>query len=239
MSDPFILLWLEAPLQSWGFDSKFGRRDSLAFPTRSGIMGLLCCALGAGGEQRELLAELAPMTLQVISYSRAVTYPNQTGEKQRAEPMLCDFHMVGSGYDDSNPWENLLIPKKSDGSKPNGSGTKMTYRYYLQDAAFAAVFQVPSRLVDLITEKLQNPVWDIYLGRKSCAPTEFVFQGFFDSSEIAVQKATEIAQAKGRVEDFHVCEGLHAGEHLTLNDLPIVFGERKEYRDRQVTIMRR
>ena len=47
-----LLLWLEAPLQSWGAGSRYGRRDTLPFPTRSGILGLLCCAMGRGGEQR-------------------------------------------------------------------------------------------------------------------------------------------------------------------------------------------
>lgn len=51
----YLLLWLEGPLQAWGHDSKFGVRNTLNFPTRSGILGLLCCAHGAGGEQREWL----------------------------------------------------------------------------------------------------------------------------------------------------------------------------------------
>ena len=34
-----LLLWLEAPLQSWGVDSRFGRRDTLPFPSRSGVLG--------------------------------------------------------------------------------------------------------------------------------------------------------------------------------------------------------
>ena len=41
MANPYLLLWLEAPLQAWGHDSKFGRRDSLDFPTKSGVLGLL------------------------------------------------------------------------------------------------------------------------------------------------------------------------------------------------------
>ena len=48
-----------------------------------------------------------------------------------------DFHMVGSGYDDKNPWEALLIPKTSEGKKGRRRWNKMTYRYYLQDARFA------------------------------------------------------------------------------------------------------
>ena len=51
MANPYLLLWLEAPLQAWGHDSKFGRRDSLDFPTKSGVLGLLCCARGARGLQ--------------------------------------------------------------------------------------------------------------------------------------------------------------------------------------------
>ncbi len=47
------LLWLEAPLQTWVMTLSSGRRDSLDFPTKSGVLGLLCCARGAAGEQAE------------------------------------------------------------------------------------------------------------------------------------------------------------------------------------------
>ena len=70
MNNPWLLLWLEGPLQSWGQDSKFGRRDTLAFPTKSGVLGLVCAALGAGGEQRELLEEFATLPQTVIAYAR-------------------------------------------------------------------------------------------------------------------------------------------------------------------------
>ncbi len=49
MHNPYLLLWFEANLQSWGHDSKFGRLDTLNFPTKSGVLGLVCSALGAGG----------------------------------------------------------------------------------------------------------------------------------------------------------------------------------------------
>ena len=41
-----LLLRLAAPMQSWGVDSKFDRRLTENEPTRSGIVGLLACALG-------------------------------------------------------------------------------------------------------------------------------------------------------------------------------------------------
>ena len=75
MSNPYLLLWLEAPLQSWGFDSKFGRRETLKFPTRSGVVGLVCSALGAGGEQRELLAEFSSLRQTVIFVPPPTDFP--------------------------------------------------------------------------------------------------------------------------------------------------------------------
>ncbi|MDO6750195.1 type I-E CRISPR-associated protein Cas5/CasD, partial [Gilvimarinus sp. 1_MG-2023] len=76
------------------------------------------------------------------------------------------------GYDNSDPWQSLLIPKTAEGKKAVGGGTKMTYRYYLQDSAFAVVLEVPENQAQALAEALQNPVWDLYLGRKTCAPTE-------------------------------------------------------------------
>jgi CRISPR system Cascade subunit CasD len=234
MATRYLLLWLQAPLQSWGHDSKFGRRDTLNFPTRSGVMGLLCCALGAGGEQKELLAEFLPLKQTVISFVRC-----KNERKTAREPLLRDFHMVGSGYDDKDPWQTLLIPKTADGKKAVGGGTKITYRYYLQDAFFAVVLEVPSEKAEMLAQALQQPVWDLYLGRKSCVPTDLVYRGCFETEAEAIIQAAEIAKEKTLLEDFRVLDG---GEHegdevLTLNDVPICFGEHKVYRDRRVTVI--
>lgn len=48
-----LLLRLAAPLQSWGIDSKFDIRRTGREPSKSGVIGLICAALGikrdAGG----------------------------------------------------------------------------------------------------------------------------------------------------------------------------------------------
>lgn len=233
MSDPYLLMWLEAPLQSWGHDSKFGRRDSLDFPTKSGVLGLLCCALGAGGKQTELLAYWADSDMQIQAYVPTDKHSNPLPR----QPSLRDFHMVGSGYDDQDPWQNLLIPKTSEGKKPNGAGTKMTYRYYLQDMAFAVILQGPQEELERLEAALQNPVWDLYLGRKSCVPTEFIAQGVHGDALMAMDRARQIAESKKHAPVFQVLQGEHDGEVLTLNDVPLQFGEHKLYRDRRVTVM--
>ena len=232
MADPYLLLWLEAPLQAWGFDSRFGRRDSLGFPTKSGVLGLLCCALGAGGPQRELLADFAELNMQLVAFVRA----DRAGNSVPREPLLHDFHMVGSGYDDHDPWQSLLIPKTSQGKKAVGGGTKLTHRFYIQDMAFGVALQVPSEQSWNLAAHLQDPVWDLYLGRKNCVPTEFIYQGLYDSAEEALGASRTLAMEKNRVAEFKVLQGEHEGEVITLNDVPVQFGEDKRYRDRRVTL---
>lgn len=230
--NPHLLLWLEGPLQSWGHDSRFGVRDTLHFPTRSGVLGLLCCARGAGGPEAAWLQQMQPMSMEVRAYTRI----DRNGQPRLRELALRDFHMVGSGYDDADPWQALLIPKTAAGTKPNGAGTKMTYRYYLQDAVFAVVLEVPSEQAEDLASALQNPVWDLYLGRKNCVPTALIHQGLYATHEEAWQRADELATAKGRAAAYAVVEGEHQGEVLILNDVPLQFGPDKRYRDRRVTL---
>lgn len=229
----YLLLWLEGPLQAWGHDSKFGVRDTLNFPTRSGVLGLLCCARGAGGPEVEWLAQMNAHSMEVRAYARV----DPNGQPLLREPALCDFQMVGSGYDDSDPWQSLLIPKTSDGKKAVGGGTKMTYRYYLQDSVFAVVLAVPDEQSESLADALQNPVWDLFLGRKNCVPTELIYQGIFESPESAWLQAAQLAESKQRIHSYSVVEGEQDGEVITLNDVPLQFGQHKKYRDRRVTLV--
>lgn len=232
METKFLLLWLEGPLQSWGYESKFNRRDTLEFPTKSGILGLICAALGASGEQNAFLDRFARLRQTILSFE-----PTDKSDKTL---MLRDFQMIGSGYDVSKDiWQDLLIPKKADGKNPNNSsGTKLTYRYYLQNAVFAVIVEVPEDLNEAITNALQNPVYDLYLGRKCCVPSEFVYQGVFDSEQAARQCALD----KGKTHnpelklDFKVIDGYSPdGDVIVLNDVPLQFGTVKKYTNRQVT----
>lgn len=234
MGNPYLLLWLEAPLQAWGHDSRFGRRDSLDFPTKSGVLGLICCARGAGGEQTQWLADWADGDMQV----EAFVLQDAKGQPLPRQPLMRDFHMVGSGYDDQDPWQNLLIPKTSEGKKAVGGGTKMTYRHYLQDMAFAVAMEVPQSWAEDAAAALQAPVWDLYLGRKNCAPTEFIYQGLFGSVEDALSAGRVLAEAKRRTIAMRIWQGKHDGEVLSLNDVPLQLGEHKLYRDRRVTVQK-
>lgn len=41
-----LLMRLAAPMQAWGLDSKYDRRNTERFPTKSGVIGLVASALG-------------------------------------------------------------------------------------------------------------------------------------------------------------------------------------------------
>lgn len=225
-----LLLWLEGPFQSWGHDSKFDKRCTLKFPTLSGVCGLLCCALGAEGSQRSLLDRLSKAQWKVQSYPL---------KNERYPSILCDFQTVGMGYDESNSWQRLFVPKKADGQAPASvSGVRVTYREYLQSQAFAVFLTFEDEaLVQQIFEALLNPVGTLGLGRRNCAPTEIIAQGIFDDETAAQAKASELAAEKDRRFAFEVEEGQPGKDEVfVLQDKPVAFGVRKDYCDRYVKV---
>ena len=136
--EKFLTLWLEA----WGYDSRFDTRRTLDFPTRSGLTGLLLAASGDSGPQEELLARMASFPLTVYGCGEVT-------------PQLTDFHMVGNGYDGDSDWEKMMILRTKDGKIPNAAGNKkggqrVSYRDYLVDRCFAAIWRMPSFLIRLL-----------------------------------------------------------------------------------------
>ncbi len=220
----YLVLYLAGPLQAWGADSRFDLRETLPYPTKSGIFGMLLAASGDSGPQTELLEQMADQVAMTVYCFK------NCGR-------LHDFHMVGNGYDEKDPWENLNIPKKSDGKKAVGGGAKLTHRYYLQDAAFCVILQMPDTLADKFSTALQRPVFDLYLGRKCCIPAAMIFQGNMQSEEDALAKVRSLAELNELKVTMRVLE-LSAKEPgcLLLNDVPVEFGTHRRYRDRWVKI---
>jgi len=64
MSDTASLaLLLDGPLQSWGLASRFQRRTTGLYPTKSGVIGLLSAAMGlakGSPEEAEWLPKVRP-----------------------------------------------------------------------------------------------------------------------------------------------------------------------------------
>ena len=219
----YLLLWLEAPLQSWGADSRFDFRKTMDAPTKSGIFGLLLAASGDSGPQEELLARMADAPLSVVDFDGFT-------------PRLTDFHMVGNGYDKNDKWQRLNIPLTPAKSIAVNGGARLTYREYLQDRRFAAVLGLPDDLADKFATVLQSPVFDLYLGRKCCAPTDLIFRGVFGSAADAFRALQALAAEKKLVPRFVYADAKPLEDDAFLvNDVPVRFGRHRLYRDRWVT----
>jgi CRISPR system Cascade subunit CasD len=68
-----LALLLDAPLQSWGFASRFQRRTTGLHPTKSAITGLLAAALGVdkhSSGERDAIAALAQLRLTAVTLPR-------------------------------------------------------------------------------------------------------------------------------------------------------------------------
>ncbi|MDO4550018.1 MAG: type I-E CRISPR-associated protein Cas5/CasD [Planctomycetia bacterium] len=223
----YLFLWLEAPLQSWGADSRFDLRATALFPTKSGVYGLLLASSGDSGPQTELLAQMRDASFLAVDFRKS-------GD---TAPQLCDYHMVGSGYDKSDPWEKLHILKTSEGKPAVGGGAKQTYRYYLQDKKFGVVIGFPDELAEKFAASLQNPVYDLYLGRKCCVPTDCIYQGVFSSEEEARTAMETLAVQKGLAPDrcFRDAD-VENPDGFYISDVPLEFGQCKRYADRRVVV---
>lgn len=134
---------LEAPLQSWGTSSRFSFRDTGREPSKSGVIGLLCAALGR--PRTMTVDDLASMPMGVRIDRQGVV----------AE----DFHTVGGG---------ARGVAKASGAKPQPSVSR---RAYLQDASFTVGLSCSRDLARGFAQALQAPTWPLSLGRRSCIPS--------------------------------------------------------------------
>src|ERR1039458_7254817 len=156
---PHLALMLDAPLQSWGFASRFQRRTTGLHPTKSGVVGLLCAALGAAKgspTEREWLPRLAGLRMTVVTIPRRpVAAFTSTRSEELPLRRLEDFHTV-------------LNTRRASGA-PNNDPV-VTHRQYLLDARFGVLLAGESEVLSRAANALRDPVWGVWFGRKCCLP---------------------------------------------------------------------
>ena len=150
-----LLLRLAGPMQSWGLDSRFDQRDTGREPSKSGVLGLVCAALG---KPRDDQAGPWPSLAQLASLRMGVRV-------LREGTLRVDFQTAGGG---EFPGRKSYGVWKASGSP---GGTVVSPRHYLADADFLVGLEGPLPLLRQIEEALCNPVWPVSLGRKSYVPT--------------------------------------------------------------------
>jgi CRISPR system Cascade subunit CasD len=150
MSANTLFLRLEGPLQAWGDqESKFVVRRTAEAPTKSGVIGMLCAALGVSRSEAaaEWLPKLGDLRMGVRIDAPGFRW--------------WDYHTVGAGM-------QMRIAEGEGETKP---GAMLTRREYLCDASFLVVLQGEPGLIDELDAAMRTPEWTLYLGRKSCPPS--------------------------------------------------------------------
>lgn len=67
----------------------------------------------------------------------------------------------------------------------------LTNRYYLQDYRFVAAIEGPQEVLQGLDTALRNPVFPLYLGRRSCPPGDRISMGIVDQDLETALKNTE------------------------------------------------
>jgi len=137
-----LLLRLEGPLQAWGTTSRFDERDTQLEPSKSGVLGLVCAALGR--DRSEPLADLAALRM---------------GVRVDREGIPLRDYQTATGV-------VIAATGKADLGR-----TVVSPRYYLADALFLVGLEGERALLEQIQHALLQPVWPLCLGRKSCVPS--------------------------------------------------------------------
>lgn len=143
-----LLLRLCGPMQSWGTRSRFTERDTELEPSKSGVVGLVCCAMGWRRDRD--VTRLADLRL---------------GVRVDAEGRMArDYHTAG-GVDGI---------RRASGQLSHDA--VLSNRYYLTGADFLVGLEGPdvSFLQD-IEGSLHAPYWQLFLGRKSFVPSVPVY----------------------------------------------------------------
>ena len=144
-------------MMSWGVSSRFQRRTTELHPSRSAISGMICAAMGldkGSAEESRLLQRMEAVRFSFYAIPRVDPLRESELPIRRVE----DFHTV-------------LGTRSADNPRPKKDAV-LSHRQYLADARFAAVLAGEEPLLAQIAAALGDPVWGIWLGRKSCIPAQ-------------------------------------------------------------------
>ena len=189
-----LFLRLEGPLQSWGERARWSVRDSAPEPTKSGVVGLLACALGLSEDD-----DLRALSQQIRFGVRC----------DKAGTSLIDYHTVIGGVMSAEG----KVKINANTREPE---TVVSQRYYLCDASFLAVIQSDDEaLIGRLAEKVQDPHWPFFLGRKCCSPSRPPFAGLgtFDSlnAALAIHPLNQKGEGQARVRAMIECKPAEGG----------------------------
>ena len=210
-----LLLRLAGPMQSWGTQSRFSTRDTGREPSKSGVIGLLCAALGR--PRSESVDDLSALKMGV--------------RVDREGIVRMDYQTAGGSRHDDYGVRTADLGK---------GATVVSRRYYLADADFLVGLEGDRPLLERLDAALAEPVWQIFLGRKAFVPgwpvrlpDEAPFGPGLREGDVetllrsfAWDAPTRPANAEARRRLVLECDPGH-GDAEARVDVPISFAERR------------
>jgi CRISPR system Cascade subunit CasD len=131
-------------MQSWGVQSRFLMRDTALEPSKSGVIGLLWAALG-WPRDHDGIESFNDLVMGV--------------RVDRPGKLMMDFQTA----------KEIAI---SDDSKGLNTKTGISRRYFLSDACFLVGLESEDlNWLQVLHNKLHEPHWPLFLGRKSYVPS--------------------------------------------------------------------
>jgi CRISPR system Cascade subunit CasD len=201
-----LVLYLDGPLQGWGYMADHAWRNTLPHPTRSGVTGILAAAMGIARsgdpDEPEKMARLNQLRMTMLGLS--------------AGRQIRDYHTAQTRNRHGAVVGHAVV----------------TRRDYLIDSKFLVMIDGEDQLLDELQRALQNPVWFGSLGRRSCVPSSPILLGRFESEQSALAELEKRLEVTVRV-TLRVDE-VRAGGTL-LRDLPVSFSART-YGQRMISV---
>lgn len=151
MDDNTLFLRLEGPMQSWGVqESKFVVRRTAEAPTKSGVIGILCAAMGVSRSDVKRWLPFTKLKMGVRIDRPGIRW--------------WDYHTVGA----------KIQMRTAEGKSKEGA--MLTRREYLCDASFLVALQGDANLISELAGAMKKPKWTLYLGRKCCPPSRPILE---------------------------------------------------------------
>jgi CRISPR system Cascade subunit CasD len=156
-----LLMRLAGPMQSWGTRSRFTHRDTDLEPSKSGVIGILCAALGWQRDSETF--EIAGLSYTLEEFARNLLMAVRVDREGR---LMRDYHTA----------QNVRRADPTKGTQE----TVLSERFYLADADFLVGLEGERALLQRLDVALRQPVWPLFLGRKSFVPSLPVAEGVCD-----------------------------------------------------------
>lgn len=180
----FLHIHMEGILSAYGAPIIDNRGVLADFPGTSTMVGLLGNALGYDRSQGKKLNQLQ----RLLQYGVRV---NNGGAVRR----FTDFQTAKLGKNDK-AWTTRGSPEGRDGGSGTYKGAHRRYRSYEPDISMSVLLGLKKDDIDHLEieglgQALQFPARPLFLGRKSCIPSSFLYQGVVFAEDL--KNALEVA----------------------------------------------